>query len=276
MEANGNVSVFYHTVTKTQGRPLNPIQAQVEIFKFKNKELSEYLIWTPGWDHWQNLSQFLKSNQKYFVYSQPSIPGLHPPPLPIGFPEDTISQVTQTQTLTTEIPTAITDSPYTEVVTSESSIQKKDYGFYGDDFKGDNFSITDIRKSEKKLKKLKSKSEKLNRRNFSRLDLKLEIILVSRTHTFKTYSQNISLGGTLLVDDVPKDFFKSSFDLLIINILDPNPNTGRLLFKAKILGELLESKRLRFIEVDKSMTSKLQALLNAYVTYQKMTDKKVG
>ncbi|HPI39764.1 MAG TPA: PilZ domain-containing protein [Pseudobdellovibrionaceae bacterium] len=277
MKTQERVWVFYNSTTKNQSAPLNTIQAQIEILKFKYKEINEHLIWSPGWDQWENLMQFLKSNQKYFIYSKPpehANHGLKTPPLPENIND--MNSETQTFTGTKEIePSKLTpsDSPFTEINSEETQSGREEFGFYND-FNGDDLSLSDIQKSEKKIKKAQSNSA--NRRTFSRLDLKLEVFLVSRSHTFKTYSQNISVGGTLLIDDVPKDFFKSSFDLLIINPLDPNPSTGRLLFKAKIIGELLNTKRLRFIEVDKIMTEKLKALLNAYKTYQKMTHHKVS
>lgn len=288
MEANGKIWALYNIKTKKQSQPMSVTQAQVEILKLKNKELKDYLIWTPGWEQWQNLTDFLKTNQKYFVFSQPSPfsqKNLNIPKIPDSIdtestPENHSTNLTITETRTETGPekthSSVSESPYTEVQLEEHSKSQTDYGYYFNDFNGDDLSLSDIQISEKKIKNTPKVNDSKSRRSYQRLDLKLEVFLVSRTHTFKTYSQNISLGGTLLYDDVPKAFFNTSFDLLIVNKLDPNPSTGRLLFKAKIVGELLNSKRLRFIEIDKTMTEKLKALLNAYITYQKMTKSKAG
>lgn len=124
--------------------------------------------------------------------------------------------------------------------------------------------------------KTQATSSWAEKRNHQRHDFKLEVVLVSKTRTFRTRSQNISLGGTLLEDEIPKDFFSQPFDLLIVNTLDPDPKTNKLLFKAKILSDSRDTKRLMFQEQDPMMTRKLEAMLNAYSSYQNNLAKKVG
>jgi hypothetical protein len=66
----------------------------------------------------------------------------------------------------------------------------------------------------------------------------------------------------------------SPFDLLIINKLDPNMKTAGLLFKAKIVGDLSDPRRLNFQSADPEMMKRLQALLSAYISYYHIAKKK--
>jgi hypothetical protein len=101
-------------------------------------------------------------------------------------------------------------------------------------------------------------------------------VLISKERSFRTFSKNISLGGTLLEDEIPKDFLGKPFDLIIINRFETDKNKGRLLFRAKIVGDIINPRRLMFTEADPQMTARLNALLKAYTTYQEQMKKQVG
>ena len=172
-------------------------------------------------------------------------------------------------------------SGYTMVVTDDEIHRKEDYGYYFNDFNGDELDMAKIKKiANLKVKKDKRENrnaeEDANRRIAIRHSFKLEVVLISKERSFRTFSKNISLGGTLLEDEIPKDFLGKPFDLIIINRFEPDKNKGRLLFKAKIVGDIINPRRLMFMEADPQMTARLNALLKAYITYQEQMKKQVG
>lgn len=289
MEATGKVWLFYHSQTKKQTKPLSTVQAQVTLLTFKNKDLKYLFIWTPGWSNWQPLEAFLHSEQNTFA--------LRHPPKPPGMPvhesasgENPQSEVTYkditvpeeaepaTEQVSEDTFSSRTDgSGYTKVVAEEAH-RKEDYGYYFNDFNGHELDLAKIKKvSALKMKReKKSAEEDENRRTAIRHSFKLEVVLINKERSFRTFSKNISLGGTLLEDEVPKDFLNKPFELIVINRFEPDKNKGRLLFKAKIVGDIVNPRRLMFLDADPQMVARLNALLKAYVTYQEQMKKQVG
>ena len=66
------------------------------------------------------------------------------------------------------------------------------------------------------------------------------------------------------------------FRSIIVNPFERDPQKGRLLFKARIIGDLGDPRRLMFIEQDEEMTRRLDALLKAYIAYQNQIRKGTG
>ncbi|MGE5085991.1 MAG: PilZ domain-containing protein, partial [Bacillota bacterium] len=121
-----------------------------------------------------------------------------------------------------------------------------------------------------------SQGSKGDRRRDERHNFKIEVVLVSKYKSFRTYSKDISLSGTQLEHEIPNDFLNCPFDLIIVNPYEKDPSKSRLLFRAKIVGDLTDPRRLMFIEQDVEMTLKLDALLKAYVAYQEHIRKSAG
>ena len=84
------------------------------------------------------------------------------------------------------------------------------------------------------------------------------------------------MTGTLLEDVIPKNFLNKPFELVIINRFEADPQKARLLFKANIVGDLTNARRLMFTNIEDSMKAKLSAMLEAYVYYQKTMHKHTG
>jgi hypothetical protein len=280
MKTQGKVWIIYDAEKKRQTKPMSVVQAQVVLLSVSKKNPEKFFIWTPGWKKWQSVLNFLTSDQTYFVISEPPIP----------LPDD--SQVVDTDRTVTMIestPASITrDSRYTQVVDGEAPLKQSDYGYYFEDFNAADLDLSQIRKM--KPMKTKKKSDTAvtsqtsddgtetgsDRRRDARHNYRIEVVLVSKTTSFRTYSKNISLSGTLLEDEIPKEFLKKPFDLIILNPFETDPAKSRLLFRAKIVGELTDPRRLMFIEQDVQMTLKLDALLKAYITYQNQVKKSAG
>ncbi|HWU42611.1 MAG TPA: PilZ domain-containing protein [Bdellovibrio sp.] len=285
MKTQGKIWLFFDAETKVQSRPLNLVQAQAYLLKLKAEDLRKNFIWTPGWSDWECLKDFLETHQEYFVQMEP------PPPSPGDVVTETPSHFGPSEdTVTTTSHSRIDiDSPYTHVVPENTSIkhipsQNGGCDYHLQDFNGDELDLNKIKKLNATKKKKSSRekiaaseeTQKSSDRKSTRHDFKIEVILVSKVRSFRTYSQNISLSGTKLADEIPKEFLNSSFDLIIVNPFEQDIQRARLLFKAKIIGDLKDPRRLMFIEQDAAMTLRLKSLLKDYISHQQKIRGKVG
>lgn len=254
---------------------MSVVQAQVVLLSLKNKDLSRYFVWTPGWNEWISVQDFLVSDQKYFAMKQPPKPVVNERPSEDTDPDRTVTYI--------ESAPATDDgshSPYTQVVVGDTPLREGDYGYFFQDFNAADLDLSQIRKikpeAPKKSEPVVQQDEGSDRRRETRHNLKIEVVLVSKTRSFRTYSVNISLSGTLLGDEIPKEYLNRPFDLIIVNPFETDQRKARLLFRAKIVGDMKDPRRLMFIEQDVEMTLRLDALLKAYVTYQSGIKKSAG
>ncbi|KHD88997.1 MAG: hypothetical protein OM95_05920 [Bdellovibrio sp. ArHS] len=286
MKTQGKVWIIYDAETKKQTKPMSVVQAQVTLLSLDASTHHKYFLWTPGWDEWISVKEFLTSDQKYFVLAQP------PRPKEPTFNTNSSTPVPDdTLTATHNAPptTASADSPYTQVVVGEAPLKQQEFGgYHHQDFNGDELDLKKIAKikpdsTKKKIEPqqppaqaTKAEPSGADRRRDPRHNFKIEVVLVSKIRSFRTYSKNISLSGTMLEDEIPRDFLNKPFDLIIVNPFDPDPSKARLLFRAKIVGDMTDPRRLMFIEQDVAMTLRLDALLKAYVIYQDQVRKSAG
>lgn len=114
-----------------------------------------------------------------------------------------------------------------------------------------------------------------NRRSSERHEFKIEVILLSKTgKTFRTQSMNISLGGTLLKDEIPKEFLHIRFDLILVNKFEKDPAKGRLHFQGRVVGDYMDPRRLMFLESDTETQRRLEIMLRSYLEQRKDAKKK--
>jgi hypothetical protein len=290
MKTEGKIWILAETKTSKKTKPLSLVQAQMYILKLRKKDFATTLIWTPGWQNWILLQDFLDSDQTFFVMKQPPLSQKDK-----GLRADTLSEHTQTKTKSKtklkheksgkiELPPEdhkAGDSLYT-LVDLNASANSPDYGYFYEHFNGDDLTLSGEEKNAPQIKLASKEHEKrrkplesmMERRKDVRHDFKIEIQLINQKSSFRSYSENISMHGTRLEDEVPRSFLNSPFDLLIINKLDPNMKTAGLLFKAKIVGDLSDPRRLNFQSADPEMMKRLQALLSAYISYYHIAKKK--
>lgn len=277
MKVTGKVWVFYNAESGKQTKPLSTVQAQMALLSLKERDFRSIHIWTPGWENWQPVQSFLSSGQTVFALTQPPKPERQSTRSKSSKSSvaDVIDEITNTLSGNSS-----SESPYTEVEDIHSVKSRTDYGYFHQDFNGEDLDLSKIRKVVKSVKfripKHNEKNSDNKRRTSIRHDFKLEIVLFSDERSFRTYSQNISLGGTLLEDEIPKGFLNKSFSLIIINKFEQDPNKRQLLFKAKIVGDITNPRRLMFLEADLHMVARLDALLKAYITYQEQIRKQTG
>lgn len=294
MKTQGKVWLFFDSETNVQSKPLSLVQAQASLLSLKASAFKKVFLWTPGWEDWICIKDFLNSDQKYFVMMQPPKPAPEEsvnaavPTHPGQRDGHTVKTLSGEETLTaTHNAPSTRNSPYTKVVAGDA-MKELDYGYYHQDFNGDDLDLKKINEmkpdptTKKKVApraeapKEKDQRSVAERRKDPRHNFKIEVVLVSKARSFRTYSLNISLSGTQLEDEIPKDFLNQPFDLIIVNPFEPDPSKARLLFRAKIVGDMTDPRRLMFIEQDVAMTLRLDVLLKAYVSHQDQNRKATG
>lgn len=286
MKTQGKIWLFYEAEKKEQSKPMSVVQAQVFLLSLKKSDHLKYFIWTPGWPDWTCVKDFLKSGQSYFVMTKP--------PQPVGHGDQTEKHYTSGEESTQVIAVEESEKTNSGTMVTMSGLFTKvrdgkpmknsnpiDYGYYHHDFNGDDLDISKIRKvgAPEKVKVYEdtdSRNEDSDRRKDTRHTFKIEIILVSKTKTFRTFSRDISISGTQLEKEIPREFLNVPFDLIIVNPYEKDTARGRLLFRAKIVGDMTDPRRLMFIEQDEGMTAKLDTLLRSYLKAQAADKKAAG
>lgn len=278
MKSQGKVWIIYDAENKSQSKPLSVVQTQVVLLSIQPHNFVRYFLWTPGWDEWMSLKDFLAADQTYFVLA-------HPPK-----PSDEVTQAIATdknadksaEKTQSGIHNSFSQdtSPFTYVEDAKQPVEKDkpNYGYYATDFHGSDLDLSKIRKMKPEPRKKRSptppsNSGSIERRKEERHAFKIEVVLVSKVRSFRTHSRNISVSGTMLDKEIPNEFLKKPFDLIIVNPFEPDAAKSRLLFRAKIVGDLSDPRRLMFLEQDPEMTARLEALLKAYVAYQAQIKK---
>ncbi|MCK6598125.1 MAG: PilZ domain-containing protein [Bdellovibrionaceae bacterium] len=300
MKQQGKIWIFYDAKAKNQTKPLNPTQAQALILNLLKQKNTKIYLWTPGWNEWMEMNIFLESDQDYFVVP-PSVKNKiddktqltsfsnEKTQLISSFDEDKTVFVEATATsvkpLTTHInrTQAAVENSYTKAsLENTNPIKKQDYGYFFPDFRIDqiDLNIGKLPKTTFKNKEsvqLKPKEEKSDsstvdsdRRDKVRFNFKLEVLLISKNgKTFKSESDNISLGGIKLVDKIPKDFLCLDFSVTIINRLEKDPKKARIHFNTKFVGDITDPCRLVFVNPDKTNKELLEKLINNYIKQAK-------
>lgn len=139
------------------------------------------------------------------------------------------------------------------------------------DFKGDSMGTNTV--NDPSRNPINFKEEKLAKRNYEnraeRHTLKIEVLFINaKGKTFKSFSKNISLSGTLIDDDIPPSFFESKFEIIIINRFAQTTQNSRLQLFAKC-PVLSAPNRIQFMDVKDQQKKKLKTLLEQYLIDQK-------
>jgi len=315
---------------------MNLVSAQMMVFNLMNKQDGRFFLWTPGWENWALLEEYLKTEQSYFVQIHPPLPFVtsyngqgsltsrgemqeqetevisesvkskveentevseemevlekkpensNLPPaaadqkrdiekinaganiIPLDGIKDSQTSL-HTQTDITE--NGIHEGSFTDVLLEKDLLGAHD--FYAPDFQGDDLSLSKI----ENLKPAQQiESDFGERRNNLRLDLKIEIILMNNLgKSFRSFSRNISISGTLLGDKIPKEFHKSKFDIVVINKFESSPQKNRVALRGNVLGELSDVRRISFETMDEDTKARFTKLLDEYLAEKSKVRKK--
>ncbi len=284
MKTKGQIWILYHSLMKRQTAPLSPIQMQKLLLSIKLRDINEYFIWTPGWTEWESLVKFLKSPQTYFVLTAIPTPPQRKEetniPMIDLLDEHTRSKIVDSQIYNDKETNSMFfeddgSAEFTTVDTEKQQPPAVDINsYYANDFRAEDINVHATPSLKDQSKPEAEVENGRNRRVADRHNFKLEIILISRSgKTFKTYSKNISLGGTMLEDPLPKDFLQGDIEMMITSRIETDKSKGRLHFRGKIVGDIRNPLRLTFKEASPQMMEKLEALLKSYVAQQKATEK---
>ena len=262
--------IFYDSMSKTQSNPITSDEAQMAIFKMKPKDHSRFFIWTNGWDNWQPLQLFIKSDQTYFLTH-------------LTKKESDENTVKDFRTRDVLEMSQVTERAHKEITKSYSGVIISDGTFPGEqpnqDYTRQNYDVDEMSWSETQkpsidFKKLKERT--IYGRRDQRLELKLEILLITNKGSiFRSTSKNISLSGSLLEDNIPFDYYGVNFDIVIVNRNSKDPQTARLQLKASTVGDGL-TQRLNFYDISNSQKEILKNLLQDYLNQQKKMKPKAG
>ncbi len=241
--------IVLDSVTKIQSQPLTDQQLQMSVLRMHEKDWDRFFIWTDTWENWQPLRAFLKSDQQNFLNV-------------LNITNDKNRENTITKSRTTVHPN------HREITNTSFQI---------DDSSADMENI-DVNKiappSNISFKKLRGKSDFKSRA--VRHDLKIEILLATKTgKTFRSYSKNISLTGTLLEDHIPFDYHGEIFDVIVVNRYAKSTFSTRVQAKGQVVGEGV-SRRIQFEKLNDQTQEKLLNLLNEYLENQKNMTKKAS
>lgn len=280
MKTEGKIWVIFDAASSKKTKPLSVIQAQMMILGFKVRDLRRYFIWTPGWAEWQPLIQFLSSNQKYFVQTQPPEPLMRKD---LKQDPDLTVTIKTTDSLTkkTDFPEDTTktgQNKFTAVVPAED-FKKADYGYYYNEFTGEDLTLSGL-PDKPTVEIVVSRSDlgsPKDRRETSRHDFKIEAVLLTKKGTsFRTHSKNISLSGTLLEDEIPKEFIHRPFEMILVNKFEKDPQKKRVHLTGRIIGDISDPRRLMFLEQDEETAVKLGKLINDYMSEFSRAKKSAG
>ncbi len=243
--------IVLDSVTKIQSQPLTDEQLQSSVMRMQEKDWDRFFIWTESWEKWQPLRAFLKNNDKNFL----------------GLLNITKKPEVKENTITKSVTYVRTDS---EATSTSYRPGHKDVEMDIDQIKsGQHKPPEDLN-----FKKLKDKEDYKTRS--TRHDLKIEILLISKMgKTFRSYSRNISLTGSLLEDNAPFDYYGEVFDVIVVNRYAKDPAFSRVQVKGITVGDGV-SRRIQFENMTDHVKNRLTILLNEYLENQKNVAKKAG
>ncbi len=265
--------IIFDAITQIKSQPLNKEQLQASIYRIHNSELKRFHIWTVGWSNWQSLENFLNSDQSNFfrTVEEAKIASAR------NVNDDTL-EITKTsangkkskrskdKTKEKSITKSMTLIKFTDEITETS------YKFGQQAFDGEDMTWSGSEPpNDISYEHLKNTSYHHRSR---RHELKIEVLLISnKGKTFRSHSKNISLSGSLLEDNIPFDYYDTSFDVVVVNRYAENPANSRVQLKAKVIGDGLTS-RIQFDKPSDGQKSRLKILLEEYI--EKQSDKKAG
>ncbi|RYZ84879.1 MAG: hypothetical protein EOP06_17255, partial [Proteobacteria bacterium] len=137
MKTEGKVWIIFDSFKGKKTKPLSLIQAQIMLLSFKTRDLAHYHIWSPGWTEWIPLTEYLTSEQKFFVQAQPPEPAVKKkePSKILKSVQNALNKEGQEKT--------VVHQPFTLIADDEVH-QATDYGYYGNEFRGDDLSLSGI------------------------------------------------------------------------------------------------------------------------------------
>ncbi len=256
--------VLYDSLSKAQSNPVTTEEAQMAIFKMRVRDLERFYLWTQGWKEWQSLKFYLSTEQKNFVSS---FSNQNEDTLKAHIRDVLEMAPLNNKKLHEEITRSFSSIKLEEetLTDAESDLAYKQYD--GDDISWENLEKPTIDFSKLKQNRTADRREE-------RHELKIEIILIStKGNSFRSKSKNISLSGSLLEDNIPFDYYGTTFDMVIINQSSRDPKLSRISLKGQTVGDGL-TQRLQYTGISEVKREELENFLREYISLQKNYGKK--
>ena len=99
-----------------------------------------------------------------------------------------------------------------------------------------------------------SEKKYAEQRKFPRHDVRLKVIISNKEKTFLSYTVNVSIGGVMLEDKIPMDYFNAETEIFISS---PKKNEF-VAFRCIPVGDDKEPKRFSFGQISQASLSKFQ------------------
>jgi hypothetical protein len=236
------------SMTQIKSQALTDDQLQTTIMRIHEKEYDRYFVWTEIWQNWQSVRLFIQNDDKNILKKDTSY-------------------------ISSQLENTITKS--VTYVRTDIDATNASYRNNHKDSSMDQINLDQIKSPENiDFKKLNSKDAYKNRS--ARHDLKIELVLISKMgKSFRSYSKNISMSGSLLEDNVPFDYYGETFDVVVVNRYAKDPLNSRVQVKGITVGDGV-SRRIEFQAYSESTKTKLVFLLTEYLENQKNVAKKAG
>lgn len=198
---------------------------------YKNSQVrnSSDLFWTLGLKNWISISEAIDENTiKKKKYQIPSTPLENSPN----------EQEENTQ--------PGVDNPILDEVTREIKIEQSDFVIVS-------YEQPVIANSNK---------EYSEQRRHARYDLRMKVIISNKEKTFLSYTVNVSMGGVMLEDKIPREYFNSETEIFISS---PKKNEF-VAFRCIPVGDDKEPKRFSFGQISQSGLNKFQDWIGSLTT----------
>lgn len=243
--------VVFDNITKIKSQPITEEQLQLAILRMTEKDWDRFYLWSVGWESWQPLRTFLKSGQaKFLRILKDSSEDIGDITIKKVIAENIAPETKKSEekTITKSMTKVRTDGEFTKTKTEAHTEL--------------DFSRIDSKKDYKKRS--------------IRHELKIEVLLINKKgKTFRSFSKNISLSGTLLAENIPVDFYEAPFDVVIVNKYAQDHKYSRVILQGETVGNEL-TQRIQFILTSDNVKGNLTTLLSQYLEHQNNVKKKTA
>ncbi len=204
----------------------------LEQYKDSQVGSSSDLFWTLGLKTWIPISQALTDaiikKKKYQI-----------PSLPAEVLNDDYEDSTQPGII----------NPISDEKTGEIKLQDNDFVIVSYEQPMSPPKIPGVNK-----KSNDAKTEHSEQRKFARYDMRLKVIISNKEKTFLSYTKNVSIGGVMLEDKIPRDYFNAETEIFISS---PKKNEF-VAFRCVPAGDDKEPTRFSFGQISKASLEKFQ------------------
>jgi hypothetical protein len=195
----------------------------IEHYQNSQIEDSTDLFWTLGLKSWIEISQVLNAGMiRKKKYQIPSLPS------------EAIIEEVEDNTLP-GIP-----NPLNDELTGEIQLEQNDFVI--------------ISYEDQKSPAPEPQESGAEQRRAPRHDVRLKVIISNKEKTFLSYTVNVSLGGVMLEDKIPHDYFNSETEIFISS---PKKNEF-LAFRCTPVGDDKEPRRFSFGQISQDSLEKFQ------------------